>query len=521
MGGRWLHSAWHELKAFNPIERAMAAGSIVLVTGFVTFLAVYTRSGTVGHHEPDLLPPPTQQPAAVTARQHGHPADDVAAHLRIHPTAAAAEIGPRLAQDVTAYYAPGPGSTPFGTLTQGTPYTLRARYGWDWLQAEFAGHGLLWVWVGDLGEQHTSSLVRRTLPNLAPAAVPGRTLVSVIQPQHTDALETHAELPARYAPEGDTFGTVASGTPYDLIARYHRNWVQADFVGHGLLWAHTADLGLAGADTSALPNLAPVIGYGLYIVAPGDTLQRIADMGGSDATLISHYNQATEPLTPGRPLIVPTLEGQQRALPPTPFIVRKGSEAQPCVAITVDVEMGDINHVLRVLRERNARVTFFVTGRWAQAHPAMLRQMVADGHELGNHSLDHPDFRTISNARIIAELAETERIVHEITGSTTRPLFRPPYGGYDDRVLQTVIGQGYLPMFWTVDSQDALGMPKSPEFLVQQITSSMAPEHLPGTITLSHCCAPRHVIGSALPGILDRFAQHGISACTLSDAMGN
>jgi peptidoglycan/xylan/chitin deacetylase (PgdA/CDA1 family) len=279
-------------------------------------------------------------------------------------------------------------------------------------------------------------------------------------------------------------------------------------------------MGLATADLSALPNLAPIVGYGIHVVASGEDLSTIAERGGSDAALIRAYNRTNALLAPGHPLIVPHLEGHSSSLPRLAFIVQRGNTAQPRAALTVDVEVGAIWHLLDVLRQRNARATFFVTGAWAQAHPDMLRQIVADGHELGNHSFSHPDFRLLSQAQIAWELAETERIVHKHTEATTRPFFRPPYGSYDNRVLLAVIEQGYLPVFWTIDSQDAVGAPKSPDFLAQQITGTFAPEQVPGTIALSHCCAARHVIADAVPAILDRFAAMGIETHTLSDVLG-
>ncbi len=108
--------------------------------------------------------------------------------------------------------------------------------------------------------------------------------------------------------------------------------------------------------------------------------------------------------------------------------------------------------------------------------------------------------------------------MQDATGVTTRPLFRPPYGAYDERVLDTVIGEGYLPIYWTLDSLDSVGEPKTPEFLIERVTNALTPEQLRGAIILAHCgSAPT---ADALPQILDRFAEMGLEVKTVSEVLG-
>jgi peptidoglycan/xylan/chitin deacetylase (PgdA/CDA1 family) len=225
---------------------------------------------------------------------------------------------------------------------------------------------------------------------------------------------------------------------------------------------------------------------------------------------------------PGRPLIVPRLDGASNALPPTPLLIKQGRSDQPYVALTIDLEIGDtgVSQLLDTLRQHDVQLTIFVLAPWVEQHPDLARRIVAEGHELASHSLTHADFRTLSNEQIIHELAETERIVQEVTGTTTRPYFRPPYGAYDERVLLTVIEQGYLPVYWSIDSQDSLGAAKSPDFVLQQLTDSVPPEEMPGQILLAHCCNNHHTIIEALPAILERFEQMGIEVRTLSEVLG-
>ena len=148
-----------------------------------------------------------------------------------------------------------------------------------------------------------------------------------------------------------------------------------------------------------------------------------------------------------------------------------------------------------------------------------MRQIVADGHEIGNHTFNHPDLRHVTSAVMRDELASTEALLRETAGdgATTKPFFRPPYGAYDERVLNAAQAEGYLPIYWTLDSLDSVGQPKTAAFLLDRVTNKLTPEQLRGAIILAHCgSAPT---AEALPQILDRFAAMGFEVHKLSDVL--
>ncbi len=338
----------------------------------------------------------------------------------------------------------------------------------------------------------------------------------------SETLQPYLEQPvvAWYAPDGTVFGVVAAKTPYQPLARYGDGWVQVEFPDQGPLWVERSTFPDVPLDI--LPDLRPPVdGYRAYTVAPDDTLRMIAGLGGSDAALIRQYNRLENDPPPGRPLIVPHLSGMRDLLPLEPLLVRQGRTDQPAVALTIDLETGDtpVEQMLEVLRAHDARVTIFVLGTWVEQHPDLARQIVADGHELANHSLSHADFLTLTDEQIGQELAETERLVQEITGSTTRPFFRPPYGRYDDRVLRRVTEQGYLTIHWSIDSGDAVGAEKTLLYVQEQMTGTEDPEELYGAIILAHCCN-RTMTVAALPEVLKRFAEMGIEVRPLSEVLG-
>ena len=116
--------------------------------------------------------------------------------------------------------------------------------------------------------------------------------------------------------------------------------------------------------------------------------------------------------------------------------------------------------ILDVLRDRHVPATFFVVGENALGHPGLLSRIVAEGHELGNHSYTHPNFATISDGEARLELNATERLVEAYTGRGMR-LFRAPYFGDAEPTTADELGpalaaqqDGYLNVGLHVDSED-------------------------------------------------------------------
>lgn len=123
----------------------------------------------------------------------------------------------------------------------------------------------------------------------------------------------------------------------------------------------------------------------------------------------------------------------------------------------------------------------------------------------------------LSDAAIRQELADTEAILRETTGVSSPPFFRPSYGAYDDRTLQIIQEEGYLSIYWTLDSLDAFGEPKTADVLVQRVTATLTPDELRGAIILAHC--GNDTTADALPRILDQFSAMGLETKKLSEVI--
>jgi len=116
--------------------------------------------------------------------------------------------------------------------------------------------------------------------------------------------------------------------------------------------------------------------------------------------------------------------------------------------------------VLEVLRRHQVRATFFVVGTQVAAHPEIVRQIVAEGHEIGVHTFTHANLGQLPSWRQSLELKETQLVIAGATGQITS-LMRPPYSSSNDALqdhewaaLRSAANQGYLAVLTTLDSKD-------------------------------------------------------------------
>lgn len=262
---------------------------------------------------------------------------------------------------------------------------------------------------------------------------------------------------------------------------------------------------------------ATALAYLAYRVQKGDDLAAIAAAGNSDPAYIASYNRLNGEPQPLRPLIVPQLAANPTMIAQA-IIVQRGAN-RPAVALTLDAGASSepTAQMLATLAKYDVRITFFLTGDWIQRNPELTQQIVAAGHEIANHSVSHPDFRTLDDAQIAAELDGMADMLYQTTGTRPAPYFRPPYGAYDERVLRAVAARGYIPIFWTLDSLDSVGEPKSAEFIVERLTTTLDAEKRNGAILLAHCGSQS--TADALPAILEYFASQNIVVTTLSQIL--
>lgn len=125
------------------------------------------------------------------------------------------------------------------------------------------------------------------------------------------------------------------------------------------------------------------------------------------------------------------------------------------VALSFDAAWGneDTQEILDILKEHNLHATFFMTGGWAESYPDDVKAILDAGHDLGNHSENHKNMSQLSDEEKKEELMKVHQKVKDITGCDMF-LFRPPYGDYDNAVIDVAKDCGYYAIQWDVDSLD-------------------------------------------------------------------
>ena len=145
-----------------------------------------------------------------------------------------------------------------------------------------------------------------------------------------------------------------------------------------------------------------------------------------------------------------TVVAQKRELP-----VYSVERDDKVVSISFDASWGADKTIpiLDILDQYGVKTTFFLVGGWVDKYPDMVKEIFARGHEIGNHSNTHPQMSKLGEEGIREELRMMSDKVEKLTG--VRPtLFRPPYGDYNDRVIQVARAEGYEAVQWSIDSLD-------------------------------------------------------------------
>lgn len=168
--------------------------------------------------------------------------------------------------------------------------------------------------------------------------------------------------------------------------------------------------------------------------------------------------------------------------------------------------------ILRILSENGVKATFFVVGSRAKKHPDLVARIVREGHAIGNHSYNHPQFHKLTMAEYTDQITRTEKILYGITGYKPK-LIRPPYGDITENQLRWAKREGYKIVNWNVDSLDWKGISK--EAVKRNIMTTAGA----GSIILQHAGGGSSsdlsgTIG-ALPEIIRELKKKGYTFVTL------
>jgi peptidoglycan/xylan/chitin deacetylase (PgdA/CDA1 family) len=226
-------------------------------------------------------------------------------------------------------------------------------------------------------------------------------------------------------------------------------------------------------------------------------------------------DQMSAPAAPRQePSISIGTDGPVAPRPPrAPANYRSVKTERPVVALTFD----DGPHpeltpqLLDILRQQGVRATFYVIGRNVDAYPEIARRIVAEGHEIANHTYNHPHLTKVGAARLDSEMTRTTDAIVRATGR--RPTnMRPPYGAINARVEQALLQKhGLDVIMWSVDPLD--WRRPGAEVVRQRLVDGATP----GGILLAHDIHPGTI--EAMPGTISDLKTKGYGFATVSQLL--
>ncbi len=192
---------------------------------------------------------------------------------------------------------------------------------------------------------------------------------------------------------------------------------------------------------------------------------------------------------------VSTTECKAMLVEPSNGVVRSMEPKVPVMAIGLDCgsSEGAYKGILEVLEKHNVKVTFFMTGEFIREYTDAAKEILAAGHEVGNHSNSHPRMNNLTEQKMYRELMRPVEDMEEKLGVTPR-LFRPPYGAFNTNLTSVCHCEGMESILWTIDWRDSF-VDYSVAAVEKRATTGF--DYVPGTI------ARGHLTGIGMPEVLD------------------
>lgn len=192
------------------------------------------------------------------------------------------------------------------------------------------------------------------------------------------------------------------------------------------------------------------------------------------------------------------------------YCVDTGGEKK--IALSFDAAWGasDTDELIAIMEKHNVRATFFIVGDWARKYPDAVQKFAAAGHDIANHSDRHPHVTQMTKEAIIQDTKAAHEALKAITGKDC-DLYRPPYGEYNNTVLEAAKECGYYTIQWDVDSLDWK------EYGLEQLIDKVVNHKnlRPGSIILMH--NDTKYTAKALDTILTQIEQKGYTFVPVSE----
>lgn len=223
------------------------------------------------------------------------------------------------------------------------------------------------------------------------------------------------------------------------------------------------------------------------------------------------------------------IKSEEYTIFPSSYVIRRRGEHPGWMALTFDdgPDPRWTPHILDLLKQEKVPATFFIVGKNGQSNPGLVRRIVAEGHDIGNHTFTHPNLGEMPRRITDLELNATQRLIESLTGRSTR-LFRPPYFGdaeptTPDQVEPIARAErlGYLTVGLHVDPDD-WARPGTDAIVRRTIegVTSPNPEQRGQVVLLHDSGGDRAQTVEALPRIIQELRARDIRFVTVSQLAG-
>lgn len=183
------------------------------------------------------------------------------------------------------------------------------------------------------------------------------------------------------------------------------------------------------------------------------------------------------------------------------------------VALTCNVDLGweteYVEAILDVLKKEDVKITFNVTGKWAENNPDILIKLKEQGHEIGNHGYKHLDYAKLSYEDNLNQIKTSKKIIEDIIKEETK-FFQAPAGSFGEGTVKAAKELGYISIKWDVDTIDWQNR-KEPDVIINRVKKKDIKD---SSIILMH---PTYAITQCLDDIIQIVRDKGLKPGKLSD----
>ena len=163
---------------------------------------------------------------------------------------------------------------------------------------------------------------------------------------------------------------------------------------------------------------------------------------------------------------------------------------------------------LELLKKYNAKATFFMVGRSVAGNEDIIKQVVAEGHQIGNHSWSHPLLTKVTLEQAKSQINDTTEVLKKASGQDVH-IMRPPYGGINS-AIQAAVSQSFI--LWDVDTLDWKN--RNTASIMKEVQKTQS-----GSIILMHDIHQTSI--DALPSVLQYLTEQGFELVTIDELMGD